>query len=65
MPVNMEPGKRRRQRQPDTDASSNEAGSQQEKAFGEQTAEDLEKELADAERKNLWEATEVIDMDTW
>jgi len=31
--------------------------------FGEETEEDRVKELADAEQKNLWEATEVIDMD--
>jgi hypothetical protein len=31
--------------------------------FGEETEEDRVKALADAEQKNLWEATEVIDMD--
>jgi hypothetical protein len=31
--------------------------------FGEETEEDQVKALADAEQKNLWEATEVIDMD--
>jgi hypothetical protein len=31
--------------------------------FGEETEEDRVKVLADAEQKNLWEATEVIDMD--
>jgi hypothetical protein len=31
--------------------------------FGKETEEDRVKELADAEQKNLWEATEVIDMD--
>lgn len=31
--------------------------------FGIETEEDREKELADAESRNLWEATEVIDMD--
>jgi hypothetical protein len=31
--------------------------------FGDETEEDRVKELADAEQKNLWEATEVIDMD--
>ncbi len=31
--------------------------------FGEETQEDREKDLADAEQKNLWDATEVIDMD--
>jgi len=31
--------------------------------FGEETEEDRIKALADAEKKNLWDATEVIDMD--
>jgi len=31
--------------------------------FGEETEEDRVKALADAERTNLWDATEVIDMD--
>jgi hypothetical protein len=31
--------------------------------FGEETDTDREKDLADAELKNLWDATEVIDMD--
>jgi len=31
--------------------------------FGEETEEDRLKALADAENKNLWDATEVIDMD--
>jgi hypothetical protein len=31
--------------------------------FGEETEEDRVKTLADAEQKNLWDATEVIDMD--
>jgi hypothetical protein len=35
------------------------------KAFGEETEADREKALADAEWKNLWDATEVIDMDKW
>jgi hypothetical protein len=33
--------------------------------FGEETEADREKALADAEWKNLWDATEVIDMDKW
>ena len=33
--------------------------------FGEETEEDRIKALADAEKKNLWDATEVIDMDTF
>jgi hypothetical protein len=31
--------------------------------FGEVTDADREKDLAEAESKNLWDATEVIDMD--
>lgn len=31
--------------------------------FGQETEEDRVKDLAEAELKNLWEATEVIDMD--
>jgi hypothetical protein len=31
--------------------------------FGEETEEDRVKALADAEQTNLWDATEVIDMD--
>ncbi len=33
------------------------------KKFGIETEEDREKDLADAESKNLWDQTEVIDMD--
>ena len=35
------------------------------KKFGEDTDADREKAIADAELKNLWDATEVIDMDNW
>lgn len=68
MPVNMDPAKKRRiqQSQPEPDSSLPE----KEKTipthsaqFGRETEEDRVKELADAELKNLWEATEVIDMD--
>jgi hypothetical protein len=68
MPVNMDPAKKRRkqQSQPETDL----APSEEKKTvpthvvqFGEETEEDRVKDLADAEIKNLWEATEVIDMD--
>jgi hypothetical protein len=67
MPVNMDPAKKRR-RQPPLEITL----SPPEKEtpvlthvaqFGEETEEDRVKELADAEQKNLWEATEVIDMD--
>jgi hypothetical protein len=68
MPVNMDPAKKRR-RQPspqETDSSSSKEQTTvptQAAQFGEETEEDRVKTLADAEQKNLWEATEVIDMD--
>ena len=68
MPVNMDPAKKRkRQRSPqETDSSPSEIETivpTQAAQFGEETEEDRVKALADAEQKNLWEATEVIDMD--
>ena len=66
MPVNMDPAKKRRRTPPsepsgparaDADKKPRGAG------FGEETEEDRIKALADAENKNLWDATEVIDMD--
>ena len=65
MPVNMDPSKKRRKGQPPSaeQAPSNDGQSQQSHAFGEETAADREKDMADAEWKNLWDATEVIDMD--
>jgi len=67
MPVNMDPAKkRRRPQQSVADSSQSEhANAPLAKAvpFGEETEEDRVKDLADAELKNLWEATEVIDMD--
>lgn len=70
MPVNRDPSKRRhRQYASPTDtqdtAHPQGATTSEQKAFGEETEEDRVKALADAERKNLWDATEVIDMDTW
>ena len=68
MPVNIDPAKKRR-RQPSpqkTDSSPSEKQTTvptQAAQFGEETEEDRVKTLADAEQKNLWEATEVIDMD--
>ena len=68
MPVNMDPAKKRRRQssQPEADASPPEKDAPvptRVAQFGEETEEDRVKELADAEQKNLWEATEVIDMD--
>ena len=68
MPVNMDPAKKRK-RQPsplETNSSPSEKKTHvptQAAQFGEETEEDRVKTLADAELKNLWEATEVIDMD--
>lgn len=68
MPVNMDPSKkRRRSHVPDITASdptvNGTATAYPLQTFGVETEEDREKELADAELRNLWEATEVIDMD--
>jgi len=68
MPVNMDPAKKRRKQPspPEADLSSSEKETTlpaQAAQFGEETEEDRVKALADAEQKNLWEATEVIDMD--
>lgn len=68
MPVNMDPAKKRR-RQPLPPEAGSPTSEQkpsvptQAVQFGEETEEDRVKESADAEQKNLWEATEVIDMD--
>ncbi len=68
MPVNMDPLKKRRRSQDSTATTSGVTPEGTDstpslQAFGTETAEDLEKELADAELRNLWDATEVIDMD--
>ncbi|MDH4153447.1 MAG: hypothetical protein OEV01_06635 [Nitrospira sp.] len=68
MPVNMDPSKKRRRSQnPSAPASTptinGTVSSHPLQTFGIETEEDREKELADAELRNLWEATEVIDMD--
>lgn len=68
MPVNMDPLKKRRRSQDSPATTSgptlkDTASTPSCQAFGTETAEDREKELADAELRNLWDATEVIDMD--
>jgi len=68
MPVNMDPAKKRRRFKQTTEPTPQEAYtdrvlSPSGTTFGTETDEDREKELADAELKNLWDATEVIDMD--
>lgn len=69
MPVNMDPNKRKQKNAASQDSSKDQAadGSKQitDNRFGEETEADREKAIADAEWKNLWDATEVIDMDTW
>jgi hypothetical protein len=66
MPVNMDPAKKHRRRPADAPVqpAAPQAPSGR-KQFGEETDEDRLKALADAEKKNLWDATEVIDMDTF
>jgi hypothetical protein len=64
----MDPAKKRgRQPSPsETDSSPSKKETTlptQATQFGDETEEDQAKALADAEQKNLWEATEVIDMD--
>ena len=68
MPINMDPAKKRRREPspPEADASPSKNETTvlaQATQFGDETEEDRVKALADAEQKNLWEATEVIDMD--
>lgn len=67
MPVNMDPSKKRRRNQPKAPPVSTQAPDTHAAApppsFGEETDADREKALADAELTNLWDATEVIDMD--
>jgi len=70
MPVNMDPKKRRRTTRPEVESAQAEADSRpavEPKPQGsmDETEADREKALADAEWKNLWDATEVIDMDKW
>ncbi|MBH0193855.1 MAG: hypothetical protein HP492_19190 [Nitrospira sp.] len=60
MPVNMDPSKKRRRLNQSAEQAH---ANHQRAAFGEETETDREKDLADAEAKNLWDATEVIDMD--
>ncbi len=60
MPVNMDPSKKRRKLNQSAERAH---ANQHQAAFGEENETDREKDLADAESKNLWDATEVIDMD--
>ena len=66
MPVNMDPAKKHRRRPAESSVRTHaREEAQARKSFGEETEEDRLKALADAEKKNLWDATEVIDMDTF
>ena len=71
MPVNMDPRKRLKKPQKVDDPRGKEEGACEDPnrtttdKFGQETEVDREKALADAESKNLWDATEVIDMDKW
>jgi hypothetical protein len=64
----MDPLKKRRRSQPEAapaveQAQTTSTSALPPQSFGEETEVDREKDLADAELKNLWDATEVIDMD--
>jgi len=64
----MDPAKKRGRQPspPETDSSPSKKETTvptQAVQFGEETEEDRVKALADAELKNLWEATEFIEMD--
>jgi len=62
----MDPAKKHRRRRADAPVQSGASQAPSgRKQFGEETDEDRLKSLADAEKKNLWDATEVIDMDTF
>jgi len=66
MPVNMDPTKKHRRHQSSVPVQADKATVHPPKnQFGEETEEDRAKAAADAEKKNLWDATEVIDMDTF
>ena len=70
MPVNMDPNKRKKsatQGDAHKDGSAHETGQGKAKKdnLDQVTERDRELAAADAEWKNLWEETEVIDMDRW
>lgn len=69
MPVNMDPNKRRRKpkdaSEASTDSTADSPRSVESNEFGKETEADRQKALAEAESKNLWDQTEVIDMDKW
>jgi hypothetical protein len=68
MPVNMDPQKRRKKRASQEAQPANRPDAQTNSKtdkLEDMTDRDREQALADAEWKNLWDATEVIDMDKW
>ena len=65
MPVNMDPAKKHRRRPPEAHGGAVSEGPAVKKQFGDETEEDRAKARADSEYNNLWDSTEVIDMDTF
>ena len=70
MPVNMDPSKKRRKpvttQEPDELTTPKSQPPSKAGALPDEPSDrDREHALADAEWKNLWDATEVIDMDKW
>lgn len=63
MPVNMTP--KRKPTAPEPPNTETALQNQASHDFGQETDLDREKAIADAESKNLWDQTEVIDMDTF
>jgi hypothetical protein len=61
MPVNMDP---KRKRKPEAEGAEP-TTEQTAKSKSQDPNAPSEADLAEKEWKNLWEATEVIDMDTW
>jgi len=65
MPVNMDPSKKRFKKQTPEENPASASNEPARSNPEEPTERDREYALADAEWKNLWDATEVIDMDKW
>lgn len=65
MPVNMDPKKRKKAAQQGQPGAASSAPESKKENPEELTERDKELAAADAEWKNLWDATEVIDMDRW
>ncbi len=62
MPVNMDPKKRKKAAE---QTGGESASGAKKESLEEVTERDKELAAAEAEWKNLWDATEVIDMDRW